>query len=56
MDLMESAGGLGEMLGEGGRIGMYSGSFVKWVLQQGPKVWKWMNKPGNNPYDLYKNI
>ena len=54
MDLMESAGGIGEMLGEGGRIGMYSGSFVKWVLQQGPKVWKWMNKPGNNPYDLYK--
>ena len=54
IDIMESAGGLGEMLGEGGRIGMYGGSFVKWVLQQGPKVWKWMNKPGNNPYNLYK--
>ena len=57
MDIMESAGGLGEMLGEGGRVGMQGGGWpgmLAWLAQQGPKVWKWMNKPGNNPYDLYK--
>jgi hypothetical protein len=88
-DIMESAGGLGEMLGEGGvaghsplareqlpsqrrkkhiphkfpklgeggRVGMQGGGWpgmLAWLAQQGPKVWKWMNKPGNNPYDLYK--
>ena len=112
IDIMESAGGLGEMLGEGGRagfdtggssirkyeippkvwplvvemyekaggrgetgmslkefafqyfnkakggrVGMQGGGWpgmLVWLAQQGPKVWKWMNKPGNNPYDLYK--
>ncbi|MAZ69635.1 MAG: hypothetical protein CMK45_03485, partial [Porticoccus sp.] len=25
-----------------------------WLAKQGPKIWKWANKPGNNPIDLYK--
>ena len=57
IEIMESAGGLGEMLGEGGRVGMQGGGWpgmLAWLAQQGPKVWKWMNKPGNNPIDLYK--
>ena len=39
---------------KGGRVGMYAGGLAAWLAKQGPKVWKWANKPGNNPYDLYK--
>ena len=31
--IMESAGGLGELLGEGGRIGMENGGMPKWLLK-----------------------
>ena len=47
----------GDYLKKGGRVGMQGGGWpgmLVWLAQQGPKVWKWMNKPGNNPIDLYK--
>ena len=33
----------------GGRTGMYAGGLAAWLAKQGPKIWKWANKPGNNP-------
>lgn len=44
---------------EGGRIGLAGGGdprslLLAWLIKQGPKAWKWINKPGNNPVDLYK--
>ena len=49
IDIMESAGGLGEMLGEGGRVGMQGGGWPFWLL-------KMLGKAKDSPWTKKKAI